>query len=329
MKKILVCAFAAAALMTACSKDETVSKAVEKQQAIGFGKAFIENSTRAIDAASITTESIADFLVYGTVSDGTNVTNIFNGVTVQKEPIVGGTGTTGTWYYDSQYVQYWYADMAYKFAAVKNGEVKVDANGMPETISYTDNQSDLLYAEAAVEKAVPNQAPVGFTFNHLLSKVKFTAVNGYAKAQDVQIAVSDVKITNPDVSGVYTIADKTWEATPGTVALEFGNVVADDNDDAASRVAPGDELESNYERLIIPNNKQYTITFSVVAYKGDSQVVLWKKDYTSTVAIPFAAGYAYDLNATISGELNPIMFKVNTVDEWDPYEYNHPQTPVQ
>ncbi|MDO4759066.1 MAG: fimbrillin family protein, partial [Rikenellaceae bacterium] len=322
-------AFAAAALMTACSKDETVSKAVEKQQAIGFGKAFIENSTRAIDEASITTGSIADFLVYGTVSDGTNVTNIFNGVKVQKAAIEGGIGTTGTWYYDSQYVQYWYADMAYKFAAVKNGTVAVDDNDMPKTISYTADQSDLLYAEAAVEKAVANQAPVGFTFNHLLSKVKFTAVNGYAPAEDVEIAVSNVKITNPDASGVYTIAEKKWEATEGTVALEFGNVVADDKVADASRFAPRAELESNYERLIIPNNKEYTITFSVVAYKGKSQVVLWKKDYTSTVAIPFAAGYAYDLNATISGELNPIMFKVDAVEEWDPYEYDHPQTPVQ
>ena len=69
MKKILLAALAFGALVS-CSKDELIS---ESRQAIEFGNAFVDNSTRATDP-SYSANNIESFKVYGTIKGN----NIFN-----------------------------------------------------------------------------------------------------------------------------------------------------------------------------------------------------------------------------------------------------------
>ena len=178
MKKIFFAIFAVAALAS-CMQDEIVS--FDKGDAIAFNNAFVSNATKALDP-SITSSTISEFVVYGTVSgtgtgEATDV-NIFPGVTVKQSNTDVNNPVGDTWFYAGDYVQYWINGNNYKFAAVVNGVVTKDAYGMPATIAYTaDGSTDLLFAVAgAVGKESGNSA-VEFTFSHLLSKVKFSVKN--------------------------------------------------------------------------------------------------------------------------------------------------------
>ena len=70
MKKIFVAIMAMAAF-AACSTNEVIS--ASQGDAIEFSNAFVGNSVRSIDP-SITTNTLDNFLVYGTVTNTSNVT---------------------------------------------------------------------------------------------------------------------------------------------------------------------------------------------------------------------------------------------------------------
>lgn len=55
-------------------------------------------------------------------------------------------------------------------------------------------------------------SPVSFTFNHLLSRVKFTFVNGFPAEAIAKISVKDVNISNAYKNGTITPAttDAVW-----------------------------------------------------------------------------------------------------------------------
>ena len=92
--------FAVAAL-AACTTEQTI--VAPQNEAIGFDT-FVDNSTRAED---ITTNNIADFGVYGTVTKGGNSALIFDNTKVEKN---------GTAYTYSP-AQYWIAAAQYDFLA--------------------------------------------------------------------------------------------------------------------------------------------------------------------------------------------------------------------
>lgn len=333
MKKIFLIGLTAAAMMASCSNDETVEMA--QQKAISFSNAFVNNGTRSIVDPSFTTLTLKDFAVYGFTQNG----QIFNGDKVSK----GGTASTG-WSYDN--VQYWVPGNTYTFGAIAphraanvsdvklpEGATKVE---MKVAFTNTDaNQVDLLHAEPAQITGVTASytEPVSMTFNHQLSKVKFSFQNSVGAGYNVK--VSNVKITDAYEKGTLTVGatENTWSnQTDKALVLNFGNVVADGaTADEAAVIANAATLESYNEKLMIPmvSSATYTVTFTVELFKDN--VPLGTYNHTVQIKnVEFKLGYCYDFKATLTHEnivdpenpLKPIEFKVDGITDWNQTDVN-------
>lgn len=325
MKKIFLIGLTAAAMMASCSNDETVEMA--QQKAISFSNAFVNNGTRSIVDPSFTTTSLNDFAVYGFTQKG----QIFNGEKVSK----GGTA----WSYDN--VQYWVPGNTYTFGAIAPYSVAANVSnvtlptgatkvGMEVAFTNTDaDQVDLLHAAPAqITGVTPTYTtPVSMTFNHQLSKVKFSFANAVGAGYNVK--VSNVKITDAFKEGTLTVAaaGNTWgNQTDKTLELNFGNVVADGaTADEAAVIANAATLESYNEKLMIPmgSSAKYTVTFTAELFKDN--VPLGTYNHRVEIKnVEFKLGYCYDFkaslthkNITAEDELNPIEFAVTKVEDWN------------
>lgn len=341
MKKYLFLAVAATAMMASCSNDEVVEMA--QGEAIAFDNAFIDKSTRSIDP-SITTETLGEFKVYGCVANGADAsgaTNIFAGLAVKS------TDKGQTWSYDNNYIQYWQAGKVYDFAALGQDEenITTDANGMPTAVEYTladESQKDLIHAfvENQVGQATNNPV-VAFTFKHQLSKVKFAVTNGFPANSNTTIKVTNIKITNADQTNTLSLSTSgnTWgEKASGNQVLTFGAIVADaaegeNQTNTAVAIEPTKKLYSYYEKLIIPAEKEFIITFDVEVIQGGvSSTFSHTTDKAPIKAtIPFELGKSYILSATLSGDnvnpdaaLQPIVFSATVADWGNDVEYVNP-----
>lgn len=325
MKKIFLIGLTAAAMMASCSNDETVEMA--QQKAISFSNAFVNNGTRSSVDPSFTTGSLQDFAVYGFTQKG----QIFNGEKVSK----GGNA----WSYDN--VQYWVPGNTYTFGAIAPYSVAANVSkvALPENatkvemeVAFTNTdakQVDLLHAAPSQITGVTATytTPVSMTFNHQLSKVKFSFANAVGAGYNVK--VSNVKITDAFKEGTLTVAaaGNTWDnQTDKTLELNFGNVVADGaTADEAAVIANAATLESYNEKLMIPmgSTAKYTVTFTAELYKGD--VLLGTYNHRVEIKnVEFKLGYCYDFkaslthkNITAEDELNPIEFAVTKVEDWN------------
>lgn len=327
MKKIFLIGLTAAAMLASCSNDETVEMA--QQKAISFSNAFVNNGTRSIVDPSFKTTSLNDFAVYGFTQKG----QIFNGEKVSK----GGTASTG-WSYNN--VQYWVPGNTYTFGAiapysvagnVSNVTLPTGATKVEMEVAFTNkdaDQVDLLHAAPTQITGVTASytTPVSMTFNHQLSKVKFSFQNSVGV--DYNVKVSNVKITDAYKEGTLTVAaaGNNWSnQTDKTLELNFGNVVADASSTEASFIANAATLESHNEKLMIPMGSSaiYTVTFTAELYKGG--VLLGTYNHTVEIKnVEFKLGYCYDFKASLTNknitaedELNPIEFAVTKVEDWN------------
>lgn len=322
MKKIFVAMLALAAA-TACSNDELVSV---NQEAIGFDNAFINNSVRSVKDPSFKEgKMFTDFAVYGYVEGAV----LLNGVRVAQD-VTNEDLKKSTWKYEG--TQYWIAGANYNFNAVapfNGGWTKTAADATSTTLSFTNNgTTDLLYAHTTAQGKVSGNDLVGFTFRHVLSKVKFSFKNDY-NATNATIGVKNVKITDAYATGTVTLGAATeWSAQDGTLTLNFGNaaVTAVNAEEAFGYTKT---VESYNELLLIPGagptevkgKKTYTITFTVDLLVSGTVV----KSYPHTINAEFApeAGNSYNLTATINAtnidplhQQEPIEFTVTEVKDW-------------
>ena len=330
MKKIFLIGLTAAAMLASCSNDETVEMA--QQKAISFSNAFVNNGTRSVVDPSFTTTSLNDFAVYGFTQNG----QIFNGEKVSK--------TGDAWSYVN--VQYWVPGNTYTFGAIApHSAANVSDVKLPEgatkvemKVAFTNtdaDQVDLLHAEPAQITGVTASytEPVSMTFNHQLSKVKFSFQNSVGAGYNVK--VSNVKITDAYEKGTLTVAatENTWGGqTSKNLELNFGNVVADGaTADEAAVIANAATLESYNEKLMIPMGSSaiYTVTFTVELFKDN--VPLGTYNHTVQIKnVEFKLGYCYDFKATLTHEnivdpenpLKPIEFKVDGITDWNQTDVN-------
>ena len=325
MKKIFLIGLTAAAMLASCSNDETVEMA--QQKAIGFSNAFVNNGTRSVVDPSFTTSTLSDFAVYGFTQNG----QIFNGEKVSK----GGAASTG-WSYDN--VQYWVPGNTYTFGAIApHSAANVSDVKLPEgatkvemKVAFTNtdaDQVDLLHAAPAqITGVTPTYTtPVSMTFNHQLSKVKFSFQNSVGAGYNVK--VSNVKITDAYEKGTLTVAatENTWGGqTSKNLELNFGNVVDNASGTNAAFIANTKTLESYNEKLMIPmGTDTYTISFTAEMYKGT--VLLGIYPHTVQIKnVEFKLGYCYNFKASLThenitgeGELKPIEFAVTKVEDWN------------
>ena len=216
MKKILISMLAVAAVVS-CSKEESIR--IDQGELISFGNAFVDNSTRAAAATdpSYSAATLQYFDVYGAVGG----VNIYDGDKVTR----GSAALGEAWSLASDAPkQYWIAGADYEFVAVVDGnkagvtETHTDADsGIPTSIDYTvDGATDLLCA-SEVRLDNTDTSIVGFDFEHLLSKVKFSVENtSDAAATNYRIVLTSAKITGVYESGAYGVAARAWTATDTT-----------------------------------------------------------------------------------------------------------------
>ena len=333
MKKVIF-ALAAVVALAACSNDEII--VADKGEAIGFDNAFVENSTRSVETPGYSSSNLfGDFAVYGFVEGAT----LFDGVRVAKG-ITNGE-LKSDWKYAG--TQYWITGANYDFYAVApffaennywtiaTDATKTDA-GTKITFTNTDGTQDLLYS-GIVERqgAESKNAAVAFTFKHILSKVKFSFVNGY-NASAATICVRDIKITNAYATGDATLAAAaTWGNFGGDIDIAFGNATT--VEDYKTYVAPTDgttgnlaefdyayntTVESYYERFVIPASNTWTISFVVDLLVSDKKIKTYS--HTATAEIDFQPGMSYDIAATITAE------NIDPNNEQEPIEFTATMT---
>ncbi len=326
MKKIFVAVLAMAGVV-ACNTVDTLE--VPQNPEIRFANAFVENATRADEALdpSTTTESLTAFDVWGFMDEPSGV--VFEGEDV--------TGSKGNFSYVN--TQYWAPGHTYYFAALAPmnsanwslNTATADTTGAGVvTFTNVDGTEDLLYS--AVSVAAPasiTAAPeaVKFTFSHLLSKVKFTFVNGFTN-DNATIDIKNIHITNAPAKASANLVGEWWTVNPWTldgtetVDLAFG--------DACEKLAMGAKQECANERLTIPAAQDIVVTFDVALYMGS--VLAYpaeegKTHATLTVTVKDIAlelGKAYNFTATLTAqnitedgqELYPIVFDVEEVKDW-------------
>ena len=317
MKKLFVSILAVAAL-AACAKEEIVS--MDKGEAIQFGNAFVNNSTRAAatDPSYSTIENkgvaLESFNVYGAV----NGVNIFSGNTVTK----GDAGYGDAWTLTGA-KQYWIAGANYKFVGVVDGNktgvttITPDAAGLPESISYTaDGKTDLL-CDVVVRNADTNgntdTSIVAFNYTHLLSKVNFSVKNTTdAAATNYRFVLTSAKLTNVYQSGVYAVNADAW--TPNTTMREY--VLENLTINSASTQYHSQEV------LLIPGSAVGVYVKANIEATDDdptSADAEWKvvsdveKTFTNVVTLAKATAYNFIVELGVGEE---IKFTATTMDEW-------------
>lgn len=336
MKKIFLIGIAATAILASCSNDETVEMSSAKTKAISFTNAFVNNGTRSIVDPSLTKETLGSFAVYGFTQKG----QIFDGT------VVSSSNKGETWTYNPP--QYWVQGNKYAFGAIApaditvTGEKLLEGQGVADykvgmTVTFTnDGKTDLLHA--APEKgydATPDfmdePETVNMTFNHQLSKVKFSFENNVGEVYNIK--VSEVKITNAMKQGTLTVGeeDNVWsEISDPTLSLDFGAAGTTDMT-TADAIEYTKEGETYNEKLMIPtkNTQSYTVTFKVELLNGT--VPMGEYEHEATISnVELKSGYCYDFKATLNNEnivvdpenpdaqLKPIKFEVATVNGWTP-----------
>lgn len=343
MKKLFLCMAAIAALV-GCSKE--VSLETPQGVAIGFNNTFVDNATRSIDP-SLTKENFG-FTVYGYMGDAL----IFNAQATDES---GGYTPT----------QYWAPNKTYEFAAIApstttnkpctpkwtvtgNSLVSADATTnkpahVQVSMDFTnDGTQDLLFATAdATQGTTVTATTVGFTFKHMLSKVRFSFTNNVTSTADYQMKVTDIKVKANKKGKLVAGTDYTW-TLDGTdmVELDFGNAVATNetnaNAAAVAFVKSGNTastvttVTSNNEMLLIPikTSDKFQVSFKVELLIGTTSMASKTIEYFDVTNVELKQGYCYDFKAALTeahilGNNPPqIQFSVTEVSTWDNQDEN-------
>ena len=337
MKKTILATLAIASMMS-CSNEELLE--APAQQAITFGNTFVEKApaTRAAYDGSYTTNSLAQFQVYGIITNKDEESGrVFTGQKVNKN-------TDGTWTLDGA-TQYWIPGNTYHFWGIADGNVEgatsVDApeafKHVPQTITVDASlQKDVLLATRTFEDyQTTHGTVVEFTFRHLMAKAKFTVKNTVSTDNGYNYVVSGIQITT-DKNGIYDVASGKWSraTTPATYTLPFGNAVekgilpTEEMPEGAVPVAIGfnSKAESNFERLLIPNeykadgSKKLTVTFTCVTRIGTAVLRTETKEVTTQKDVVLEKGKAYNFIISLGNPGEKIQFTVEKINDW---ETNH------
>lgn len=311
MKRFLFLGIAATAMLASCTNDETVE--MNPQNAIGF-ETFVDKSTRA--AVDVTKTNLTAFEVYGWRTKDTRTEQIFNAQEV--------TANNGVCTYSP--LQYWVGGYNYTFEAIapKSGNNGVTFNAVASTIEFvSDSETDLIYATGnkdltGTTNLIETPGAVGLVFNHLLSRVKFSFVNGFPAESDVKLTVTNVKIKDAGTTAIYTPSTKTWAAATSSSDVNFAST-------AVANIPGEQSAETEHKYLIPADIKNYTVSFTVVMTQGGVTDTFNHTVTLSTDALVLEAGKSYNLTATLNyenidpdGDLFPIEFTA-TVTPWEDF----------
>lgn len=310
MKKILFFSAAAAMMLASCSSEETVQ--APKGNAIDFGNAFVNNSTRA----DLNKDNLQDFGVYGYMNE-------VAGVIFSNEKVSGNPNWT---YTNTQYwtagKNYWFAAIAPYDAATFTAPATLPETGEFGTLAFDNSQQvDLLYAnQNNIQGKESGNAKVGFTFNHLLARTQFTFTHA-ATNNNVKFQVSNVKVTDAVKEGTITLGENAaWTAKDGDAGMELNYTTAATDITSA---AASNTLVSG-QQYIIPIAREYNVTFTVAVYNGTVLVGNYDKTVKIPASVAFARGNSYNFTcaltyANVVENAEPIEFDVTEVTNWEDF----------
>lgn len=330
MKKIFIAVLAVAA-MASCATDEIVN--APKGAAIGFDETFVDNAVRANDLVA----GNFDFGVYGSVVNAQDDAGM---IFTNQQVAADGTYSP---------VQYWIAKANYDFVAIAPYTNKawtyaptVSTEAENGTITFNNQTAaanqDLLFASATAttpEAIATNPAKVGFTFNHMLSRVKFSFKNCFGEGSNIKLVVRDVKVSNVHKTGTLAVAADAnglaqvagaWTTDNNDVfEFTFGPVNANGKQaEAATQIAENGGSASTEHFYFIPADATYNVNFVVDLYQAGILV----DTYThANVAVPanLVKGLSYNIVAELTpgnvsddptSAVYPIEFTVNKVEDW-------------
>ena len=327
MKKVFLMAVAAVAMLASCSNDETTGKAVNGNTIKFDG--FVNKSVKGA-ANDLNNTTFTSFQVWGLMSKGDQTGTPFVGTTVTK--------SGSEWTYTTPV--YWENGYNYSFVAIApagfgtfNAPSTVGEYG---TIDFENGEgtTDLIYdvdgtwATTAVSTEGSCPKAINFTFNHLLSRVKFAFKNGMDDGSTIN--VTGVTITNANTKATATLGETAaWALAKDNTTgnLTFGNVLLDGQ--ATDFAAP--ESKATDHKYMIPaisDGQKYTVTFTVTRHHSGVT-----DQYEHTVELPeitMEQGKSYNFTAELNAQnitggdpddpdnpqLCPIQFTA-TVSNWD------------
>ena len=319
-------AVAAVAMLASCSNDETTGKAV-KGNAIQFD-GFVNKSVKGA-ANDINNTNFTSFQVWGLMSKGEQTGKPFDGTTVTK--------SGSEWTYTTPV--YWENGYNYSFVAIAPAGFGTftapNKVGQWGSIDFENGEgtTDLIYdiedyyVTNAVSTTTGCPAAINFTFNHLLSRVKFAFKNGMDDGSTIN--VTGVTITNANTKATATLgATATWALAQDNIpgSLAFGNVLLDGQ--ATDFAAP--ESKATDHKYMIPaisDGQKYTVTFTVTRHHSGVT-----DQYDHEVELPVVEmeqGKSYQVTAELNAQnitggdpddpdnpqLCPIQFTA-TVSDW-------------
>ena len=245
MKKSLWIFGVAVIALTGCTNNEVVD--IPQSRAINFSNAFVNNTTRA----DVTNADFKQFWVYGDYQNDALWVDVFNNVKVSGASV----GSSATW--TPEETAYWQVNKTYNFGAYADGTsqlttgtgISYDPTSKTLTFSdYSAGANDLIAATSSDVSwdGSADPAKVQLSFNHMLSKVKFTfktdAVETYTMkvselkiSQAIQTAtgtmVNNVVGTwSGDKTGEYSFADiDDYATTEGQAESEVKYVIPQGN----------------------------------------------------------------------------------------------------
>lgn len=320
MKKNLLLLGLAVAAMTSCTNEEVLSELQESQKAISFDS-FVNKATRAVTP---TDANISKFYAYAYYGAGQTV---FNGEVVTK--------SDSKWDYTNK--AYWTKNV-YQFAAYADGNNGAAlsnvtfADGKLTIPSYTVSDAKDLVADV-IEKDNSNfgvaAQDVQFTFDHLLTKVKFNIIN---TSPDYKMKITALTVTGAKATGKVDVTANgaVWTGDANANALTYTPVAASadyiakyDNNSEACKV-------SSEEMFVMPQDLA-NVKFSITAtfYDNNNQVVATKTftdaafagknrtdNDTKEAVDTWAPGTSYEYTLSLPVAARPIVFGQPTIANW-------------
>ena len=323
MKKLFVFAAALLALASCSQGDEP--QAIVQTREICFAPAA---QTRAVATAIVEDETTLEtngFSVWGYMMTDPLAT-VFEKVDVAYDNGIWSPSAAAD-------VKYWSAGNDYWFSAMAPKSLE---NLYSFTTNGTDHQQTITGFEINVDATTPDlivarpvstqlgnndetHTPVGLTFDHMLSRVKFTFTNKFAD-DNVTIYVSNVTLNGVLAKGDATI-DEDGKASWSKNGDATKNVTFYETTTEVLASAAYEKMGETVYRYIIPQNDAvYSVSFHL-EIKADNQTIA-TKDYTNIALneTDFVNGQGFVFNANIKeeiieDELYPITFTV-TVTDW-------------
>lgn len=308
MKKILLSVFAVAALAS-CIQNETINP----QTAIGFGDAFVNNSTKAIYEGE---EKVEEFQVWGIYQGTSGWAELYNGATVTRNNKEYGVA------WDCNVQRYWAEDCDYKFYAVVDATSVTAENGVVKSISFTANGSnDLLYGYQEEDTHTEIPELVAFEMNHLLSKISFKFTAHEDLLAGYTYKVNSVTVADAFATGVYTVTDGltgSWTSASGDMADLTLTV-------PTTAIAATEAVAALGAYVIIPGEAPLKIAIEAqLLFNGSNYgpAETFNIELTGAKAVDFQKGYHYAFNVILPAPGNTIDFTIQTVNGF----VNEPET---